>query len=124
MQCRGIHHVAIVVDDLDVALDFYVTKLGFAVLPRPDVPIQGAWLAAGDQQVHLAVYDDQPRNSAQHFALAVDDLDGTVDELTTLGIKCRRLPEIPLAGRQAMFRDPFGNTIELNQRPAPVGAAG
>jgi catechol 2,3-dioxygenase-like lactoylglutathione lyase family enzyme len=48
-----VHHVSINVDDVDKALDFYVGTLGLVPRPdRPDFGFPGAWLNAGDQQVH------------------------------------------------------------------------
>ena len=50
-------HVALAVDDLDATLRFY-SLLGFDPLPRPDIGIAGAWLRAGDAQIHLLELPD------------------------------------------------------------------
>ena len=57
MQCvkpLAVHHVSINVSDVDAAA-FYVDRLGLAIhIPdRPDFGFPGAWLDAGNQQVHL-----------------------------------------------------------------------
>jgi catechol 2,3-dioxygenase-like lactoylglutathione lyase family enzyme len=112
----GLHHVAVCVDDLEAALDFYVRGLGFELLDtRPDFPFAGAWLQAGAHQVHLMVLADQPRGGAQHVAFHVDDLDAAVAALATRGISARRAVKVPGAGSQAFLHDPAGNQIELNQ---------
>ena len=43
MNLSKIHHIAIIVSDYEVAKDFYVNKLGFAVIrenyrPEPTIP--------------------------------------------------------------------------------------
>jgi glyoxylase I family protein len=119
MQTTGLHHVALNVHDLPAALDFYVGKLGFATLARPAVSIPGAWLGAGDSQIHLIVRPEAVIDGSQHLALRVDDLDATVAELEAAGISVRRSNYLRGAGRQAVITDPSGNRIELNQ-PEPA----
>jgi len=51
----------------------------------------------------------------QHFAFGVDDIDGVCASLAERGVKVSKPMDIPGAGRQAFFRDPSGNLIELNQ---------
>jgi catechol 2,3-dioxygenase-like lactoylglutathione lyase family enzyme len=112
----GLHHVAVCVDDLDAALDFYVRGLGFEQLDtRPDFGFPGAWLQAGAHQVHLMVLADQPRGGAQHVAFRVDDLDSAIGELAARGIDVRRARPVPGAGAQGFLHDPAGNQIKLNQ---------
>ncbi len=123
MQVLGIHHVAINVDDLPAALEFYVDRLGFDQLDRPDFGFPGAWLQAGPQQIHLLELPDQPRSASQHWAFEVENLDATLAELDADGIDYRRSPYRAGAGQQAVLSDPSGNRIELNQpdrRDPPV----
>jgi catechol 2,3-dioxygenase-like lactoylglutathione lyase family enzyme len=115
MQALGVHHVALVVTDLDAALDFYVGKLGAQQLERPDFGFPGAWLQLGAQQVHLGVSDDPVPNFFQHFALQVADVDACVADLQAAGVKVDPIPHMPGAGHQAFLHDPSGNMIELNQ---------
>jgi catechol 2,3-dioxygenase-like lactoylglutathione lyase family enzyme len=116
MKITGVQHVALVVTDVDRAVRFYTEVLGCAVVPeRPDFGLPGAWLQAGDQQVHLALSPEGPLENLQHFALEVDDLPGAVDEIRAAGWKVDPLPLTPGAGHQAFLRDPSGNLIELNQ---------
>jgi glyoxylase I family protein len=113
----GIHHVAVVVDDLDAALAFY-GRLGMAVDPsRPEIEgAPGAWLDVGPNQVHLIVKPEGPVRSAQHMALAVADLDGVIATLEAAGATVRQLPAMDATTlRQATVRDPAGNLIELRE---------
>src|SRR5947209_20269501 len=116
MKTDGLHHVAINVHELQPALDFYVDQLGFTVVEsRPDFGFPGAWLQAGEHQIHLMETPSATIDRAQHLALRVQDLDGAVAELEAAGVSVRRSTYVPGAGRQAFFRDPSGNRLELNE---------
>ena len=117
MEAVGIHHVALCVQDVDDALDFYCGKLGFTqIKERPDFGgFPGAWIHAGANQIHLMQIPEVRPDQLQHFALEVRDLDAVVVELEAAGVDVRRASYTPGAGRQAFLRDPSGNGIELNQ---------
>jgi len=117
MRPAGLHHVSINVDDVPAARDFYTRVLGLTErADRPDFSFDGAWLDAGDQQVHL-IEADVPPSMGQHFALAVTDLDAAVAELRGLGVDVTDPVPVGL-GRQAFVADPAGNRIELQEPPA------
>ena len=114
MRPLGLHHVSIMVPDVDAAFAFYTETLGLRPRDdRPDFGIGGAWLDAGDQQVHL-VEGAPPPNAGQHFALRVADLDAVVAELRAKGHDVRE-PMATGVGRQTTVTDPAGNVVELNQ---------
>lgn len=116
MKVTGVQHVALVVTDVDRAVRFYTEVLGCEVVAeRPDFGLPGAWLRAGDQQVHLALAPEAPADTLQHFALEIDDLPGAIDEIRAAGWKIDPVPLTPGAGHQAFLRDPSGNLVELNQ---------
>jgi len=117
MRPAGLHHVSINVDDVPAARDFYTRVLGLTErADRPDFSFDGAWLDAGNQQVHL-IEADVPPSMGQHFALAVTDLDAAVAELRGLGVDVTDPVPVGL-GRQAFVADPAGNRIELQEPPA------
>src|SRR5262245_19217417 len=58
MKLSGVHHVSLNVDDNEKASRFYTEVLGLEVLPRPDFPFKGAWLRAGNQEIHLIEVKD------------------------------------------------------------------
>jgi len=110
----GVHHVSLNVDDVDAAVAFYTGPLGLTLRDdRPDFGFGGAWLDAGDQQVHL-LEAGPPPVLGQHFALQVDDLDAVVAELRAAGIDVGDASPVG-TGRQAFLTDPAGNQVELNQ---------
>lgn len=111
------HHVSINVPDVAAAERFYVDDLGFRPRhDRPDFGFPGAWLDAGDQQLHL-IQAEAPPSLGQHFAVAVADLDAAVAELRAKGHHVSD-PSPVGAGQQAFVEDPAGNVVELHQ-PAP-----
>ena len=115
MRFARVHHVSINVTDIDESRRFYRDLLGLASLPRPDLGFPGEWLDAGEQQIHLIEAKGFVAPTGQHFALQVDDLDGTIAELTARGVDVSSPNEIDGVCRQAFFSDPTGNLIELNQ---------
>ncbi len=114
MQPSGLHHVSINVPDVSAAERFYVDVLGLRRRSdRPDFGFGGAWLDAGEQQVHL-IEAPAGDGRGQHFALTVTDLDAALAELRAAGIEVGD-PSPVGRGRQAFLTDPGGNLVELHQ---------
>ncbi|MBM4335948.1 MAG: lactoylglutathione lyase [Deltaproteobacteria bacterium] len=118
MKLGGVHHVSINVHDADLVGRFYTDVLGLETLPRPDFPFKGLWLRAGGQQIHLIEVAGHVAPEGQHFAFEVDDIESICAALAARGVTVSPPRTLPGAGRQAFFRDPSGNLIELNQ-PGP-----
>jgi glyoxylase I family protein len=129
-------HVALRVVDYDAAIDWYTTKLDFAVereWPYGDMRL--AYLTNGTVKVEIlgasqAVPQTPPTDLADtfgterihHFCIAVDDLDATVEELRRRGVNFLGEPFVvePIGRRLAFLTDNSGNMIELS---APLGEA-
>lgn len=112
-------HVALNVTDVPAGIAFYTEKLGLVQnFTRPDFGFPGAWLdTAGGQQVHL-IEAPAPPNLGQHFALVFEDLAATVEVLRARGLSVSDPVPVGQTGRQQAFTsDPWGNGIELHQRP-------
>ena len=117
MKPLAVHHVSINVADVPAALDFYTGVLGLTVRDdRPDFGFGGAWLDAGGQQLHLLESDSRPA-PGQHFAILVEDLAATVQELRDRGVEVGE-PMGVGTGLQTFVHDPSGNMIELHQTGA------
>jgi glyoxylase I family protein len=122
MDVLRIHHVSVVVADTGRALRFYRDLLGLRVDPtRPDLGYPGAWLAVGEQQIHLLELpnpdpvDGRPLHGGRdrHLALLVEDIDALARTLDATGVAFTR----SRSGRRALFcRDPDGNALELIER--------
>ena len=87
---QGIHHVSINVKDVSAALDFYVGVLNLELKKRPDLGFPGAWIQAGEQEIHLLGIDSGVPVKEQHFAFAVTDAD-TVHEALADAVAAVRL---------------------------------
>lgn len=118
----GYSHVAIMVNDLDAALDFYCGTLGFEVLPRPDFgpAAVGAWLQKGGAQIHIGVVDEMPpKVGFPHMALHIpaDAFAATMKGLEERGVPWIREPrsreDFAKTVWAAIVQDPAGNFIEL-----------
>jgi glyoxylase I family protein len=115
----GIAHASVLVADTQRALGFYRDVLGMRVLPeRPDLGYPGAWLAVGEQQIHLLElpYPDpvtgRPAHGGRdrHMAIDVHDMAALKAALDSAGVSYTA----SRSGRAALFcRDPDGNGIEI-----------
>src|ERR671931_1589960 len=116
--------VRYIVDDVQAALDFYTTHLGFTVAfqapPFADVrrgPLR-LLLSGPATSGARATPDDAATAGRNRIHLIVDDLDAEIDRLHTAGLSFRTEPVSGPGGRQILIADPAGNLIELFQ-PAP-----
>lgn len=116
IDTQGIHHVSINVKDVDAAVDFYVNVLNLKRKDRPDLGFPGAWLQAGEQEIHLLGIDSGTPVKEQHFAFAVANADAVHKMLVDSGFQASEIREIPTICRQFFTHDPSGNMIEFNQR--------
>ncbi len=120
VQPIGVDHVAINVADVPDGIEFYTDKIGLVQnFTRPDFGFPGAWLdTANGQQIHL-IEAAVPNSVGQHFALAFHDLEAAVAELRARGLQVSEPVAVGTTGRQQAFTaDPWGNGIELHQRPS------
>lgn len=116
----GVDHVSINVPDVPAALAFYTETMGLVQNhSRPDFGFPGAWLDTGNgQQVHL-IGGETPPSLGQHFALFYEDLPAAIAALRATGLEVSDAVDVGTTGRkQAFMSDPWGNAIELHQRPA------
>jgi len=99
----GINHVALEVDDLDEALEFYGSVFDFELRGR--VPGM-AFLDMGDQFLALSEGRAQQPDVERHFGLVVDDLELARAALERAGAEL-------LPSRGLDFRDPWGNHVQV-----------
>ena len=117
----SIHHVSLLVNDLDTATHFYSKVLGLELNKnRPDLGYAGVWFDIGSQQLHLLALPNpgegilRPEHVGRdyHFAIYIRDINKIVDKLNKAGIAFTR----SRSGRTALFcRDPDDNGIEFIQ---------
>jgi len=103
---------------------FYTEVLGLKILPRPNLPVPGAWLgdASDTVQFHLIVSDRDysPGPDAaisatgRHTAWIVRDLNALRERLRTLGVPYEERVGL-VASDQVFVKDPEGHTWEFQE---------
>lgn len=117
-----LHHVTLMVDDLQAAGDFYVKTLGLELLPAGDIDYPGAFLGINDgQQLHLAELRDQSPSFRGHFCLHVRNFNELYHHFRERDLidtdPWGKLRELPTGSIQFYVRDPAGNLVEINSYP-------
>jgi catechol 2,3-dioxygenase-like lactoylglutathione lyase family enzyme len=124
-----LHLVAIVVDDYDPAIRFFVDVLGFDlvedspastgagrpkrwVVVRPPGAETGILLARADGADQARVVGNQTAGRVGFF-LHVDDFDATYDRLVAAGVEFEAPPRVEPYGRVVVFVDVAGNRWDL-----------
>lgn len=117
-----LHHVGVVVDDLQAAVRFYVETLGLVPEGQVDLPERQTRLAflggPGGRVELIERYGDPnpaPNGRVDHVALAVKDLGSAIAQLEVAGVKEHDAAPRPGPGgrRIYFFRGPAGERIEL-----------
>ncbi len=125
--------VRYIVDDVDAAIEFYCSELGFDEVMHPDPAF--AMLSRGDLRLVVVspVGEDhrgggsrpmpdgrvQEPGGWNRFMLEVSDLAGTVETLRQHGVRFRNDIVTGVGGKQIMVEDPSGNPVELFQPTRP-----
>ena len=99
----GINHVALEVDDVDAALEFYGRIFQLELRGRGEGM---AFIDMGDQFIALAERRTQQPDKHRHFGLVVDDRAPVRAALEALGAEI-------LPGRGLEFMDPWGNRVQV-----------
>jgi catechol 2,3-dioxygenase-like lactoylglutathione lyase family enzyme len=125
-----LEHMAIVVDDYDAAIEFFVGALGFElvedspavttvggrpkrwVVVRPPGAETGLLLAQADGERQSAVVGDQFAGRVGLF-LRVDDFDAAYERMRAAGVEFAGEPRSEPYGRVVVFRDLAGNRWDL-----------
>jgi catechol 2,3-dioxygenase-like lactoylglutathione lyase family enzyme len=128
---------ALVVDDYDRAIEFFVDVLGFEltedspsvtndgrpkrwVVVRPPGATTGLLLAQADGERQAAAIGDQFAGRVGLF-LRVDDFAATYQRLLAAGVEFVTTPHTELYGEVVVFRDVAGNQWDLLGPARPIG---
>lgn len=126
----SIHHIAIVVRDMDTALAFYRDALGLEMTERREAPEEGveiAFLPAGEGEIELlrplsdeggiARFLDKWGEGLHHVCLAVADVEATMERLRAAGAQLlSEEPRVNVHGTRYVFVHPksaHGVLLEL-----------
>jgi catechol 2,3-dioxygenase-like lactoylglutathione lyase family enzyme len=140
-EILDLHHVNVVVKDVEASKKFYCDILGMGDVPRhPSFTFPGAWLRSGSAEIHLIQEDvathapgdlsysvaattDKDLAFSRHFSLAIDDTDALVRQLQAHDVDIVFGPVERLGGLvQTYCYDLDGHLIEFSQMPAVEGA--
>ena len=115
-------NVRYVVDDVQAAVDFYTTHLGFTLntsaAPAFADVVRGPLrllLSGPASSGARATPDEAATPGRNRIHLAVDDLDAEIAQLRTAGLPFASDVVAGPGGRQILLADPAGNLIELYQ---------
>jgi catechol 2,3-dioxygenase-like lactoylglutathione lyase family enzyme len=122
--------VRYIVNDIDAAIGFYSTHLGFSVQIHPNDRF--AMLTRGDLRLVLSVPGGgsgggqampdgtmpQP-GGWNRFSIEVPDLTATVAQLQRDGVRFRNNLVTGVGGKQIIADDPSGNPVELFEPTTP-----
>ena len=117
--------VRYVVDDVQAAVDFYTSQLGFTVntsAPAFADVVRGPLrllLSGPASSGARATPADLAGPGRNRIHLVVDDLDAEIARLRGAGVAFRSEPVSGPGGRQILLADPAGNLVELFTEPAP-----
>lgn len=117
--------VRYIVEDVDKAVEFYVSNLDFvveknfapaiAILVRGDLTLLVSGPKASASEPMLDGTVPGPGGGWNRFLLDFDDLAAVVAKLNANGAKFRNEILDGVGGKQIICEDPFGNVIELTQ---------
>ena len=126
----SIHHIAIVVRDMDAALAFYRDALGLEMTERREAPEEEAeiaFLPAGEGEIELlrplgdeggiARFLDKRGEGLHHVCLAVADVEAAMEQLRAAGAQLlSEEPRVNIHGTRYVFVHPksaHGVLLEL-----------
>jgi lactoylglutathione lyase len=99
----GFNHVALIVGDIDDALEFYGKLFEFTLRERDET---AAFIDLGDQFLAFQKGEVRTADDGHHFGLVVDDKETARKALIAAGIEL-------LPGPFLDFLDPWGNRVEI-----------
>lgn len=136
----GFHHGGISVPNLDDAIDWYGSVLGFAVerrFPIPSIPAEVAIVRNGDLRMEIFEVPgasplpqdrrqpdtDNRTHGNKHVSFVIENVEAFGAELERRGadiVWIKRMQH----GANIFIRDNAGNLIEFVEEPMPTGVAG
>ena len=127
MNLQSIHHIAIIVSDIQAAKKFSVDKLGCPVIRENYRADRQDWKLdlRVNEQTELEIFAEKnpPRRvnrpeacGLRHLAFQVDNVDDTVRELEQMGIPCEPVRLDAYTNKKmTFFFDPDGLPLEIHE---------
>ena len=127
----GIAHTALIVREYDEAIRFYCGTLGFRVIEDTQLP-EKRWVrlqapgGKGSQILLSRAVDEKQRAAVGNqtggrvlFFFHTDDFDGDFELFRSRGIEFSEGPWDHSYGKVAVFKDLYGNRIDLIEPKVP-----
>ena len=123
---RKQHHIAVISSSWEKAREFYVNKLGFALVREVYRPAQNDYLrmlSLGETTLELFIRPDAPQRvnnpeamGLRHLAFRVEDAVAAAAWLNSRGIETEPIREdLVNGGKFTFFRDPDGLPLEIHE---------
>ena len=120
------HHIAVISSDWEKAKEFYIEKLGFALIREVYRPAQDDYLrmlSLGETTLELFIRPEAPQRvnnpearGLRHLAFRVEDAEAAAAWLNRRGIETEPIREdLVNGGRFTFFKDPDGLPLEIHE---------
>ena len=127
MKLNSVHHIAIIVSNIEKAREFYIKKLGFEAIRENYRKERDDWKLdlRVDEHTELEIFAEKnpPKRVNQpeacglrHLAFRVESVEETVKELDEIGIECEPIRTETYTGeKMTFFFDPDGLPLEIHE---------
>ncbi len=127
MKLNSVHHIAIIVSDIEKAREFYVQKLGFEVIQENYRKERDDWKLdlRVDEHTELEIFAEKnpPKRvnrpeacGLRHLAFRVESVEETVKVLAEMNIECEPIRTDSYTGeKMTFFFDPDGLPLEIHE---------
>ena len=127
MKLNSVHHIAIIVSNIEKAREFYIKKLGFEAIRENYRKERDDWKLdlRVDEHTELEIFAEKnpPKRvnrpeacGLRHLAFRVASVEGTVKELDEIGIECEPIRTDTYTGeKMTFFFDPDGLPLEIHE---------
>ena len=127
MKLNSVHHIAIIVSNIEKAREFYADKLGFEVIRENYRKERDDWKLdlRVDEHTELEIFAEKnppervnrPKACGlRHLAFRVESVEETVKELAEMGIECEPIRTDSFTGeKMTFFFDPDGLPLEIHE---------
>ena len=127
MKLNSVHHIAIIVSDIEKAREFYIKKLGFEAIRENYRKERDDWKLdlRVDEHTELEIFAEKnpPKRvnrpeacGLRHLAFRVESVEETVKELDEIGVECEPIRTDTYTGeKMTFFFDPDGLPLEIHE---------
>lgn len=127
MKLNSVHHIAIIVSNIEKAREFYIQKLGFEVIRENYRKERDDWKLdlRVDERTELEIFAEKnpPKRvnrpeacGLRHLAFRVESVEETVKVLAEMNIECEPIRTDSYTGeKMTFFFDPDGLPLEIHE---------